>query len=56
MNALQIACLVLVVVSTVVGVAVFARGVTAIVRTLQIGAPAPARWRPVGPRVLLVVR
>jgi Fe-S oxidoreductase len=55
-NALQIACLVLVVVSTVVGVAVFARGVTAIVRTVQIGTPAPARWRPVGPRVWLVVR
>ena len=56
MTALQIACLVLVVVSTVVGVAVFTRGVVAIVRTLQIGAPAPERWRPFGPRLWLVVR
>ena len=56
MNALQIACLALVVVSTVVGVAVFARGVVAIVRTVQIGAPAPERWRPFGPRLWLVVR
>ncbi|CAN5130858.1 (Fe-S)-binding protein [soil metagenome] len=56
MNALQIACLVLVVFSTVVGVAVFTRGVVAIVRTLQIGAPAPERWRPFGPRLWLVVR
>jgi len=55
-NALQIACLALVVVSTVVGVAVFTRGVIAIVQTLQIGAPAPERWRPFGPRLWLVVR
>ncbi|NMM29788.1 MAG: (Fe-S)-binding protein [Cellulomonas sp.] len=56
MDALQLTCLVIVAVSTVVGVAVFARGAVAIVRTVQIGAPAPERWRPFGPRLWLVVR
>jgi Fe-S oxidoreductase len=55
-NALQIVCLVLVVVSTVVGVAVFVRGAASIVATVRIGGPAPERWRPVGPRGWLVAR
>jgi Fe-S oxidoreductase len=56
-DALQLTCLVLVALSTVVGVGVFARGVAAIVRTLRIGGPtAPERLRPVGARVWLVLR
>ncbi|MFS0700776.1 (Fe-S)-binding protein [Cellulomonas sp. 179-A 4D5 NHS] len=57
MDALQLTCLVLVVLATVVGVAVFARGLAAIVRTVRVGGPTPTdRLRPVGPRVGLVLR
>ncbi|WP_448062463.1 (Fe-S)-binding protein [Cellulomonas hominis] len=56
MNALQVVAGVLTVVGTVVGVGVFARGAVRIARTVRIGRPAPERWRPVGPRLLLVVR
>ncbi|MGV8979130.1 MAG: (Fe-S)-binding protein [Cellulomonas sp.] len=56
MTALQLVCVVLVVVASVVGVAVFARGAARIVRTVRIGGPAPDRVRPVGRRTWLVVR
>ncbi len=49
-NALQLTCLGIVVVSTVVGVGLFARGVAAIVRTVRIGRALPGRWTPVGAR------
>jgi Fe-S oxidoreductase len=55
-DTLQLACLAVVVVATVVGVAVFARGATAIVRTVRVGRPAVGRTRPVGRRTWLVVR
>jgi len=53
---LQVTCLVLVLVATVVGVAVFAWGVTRIVATIRIGQPLPGRWRPVGPRLATLLR
>ena len=56
MDTLQLACLAAVVVATLVGVAVFARGAAAIVRTVRIGRPTPGRTRPVTRRVWLVVR
>ncbi|KRD43775.1 Fe-S oxidoreductase [Cellulomonas sp. Root930] len=56
MNALQVVCLVLVIVATVVGVAVFARGIGAIVRTVRVGGPASGRWTPVGPRLATLAR
>lgn len=43
-------------IATVVGVAVFARGVAVIVRTIRIGRPLPGRWAPVGPRLATLVR
>jgi len=46
----------LVVVGTVVGVAIFARGVQRISRTMQVGGSAPGRTRPVGARTVLVLR
>jgi len=46
----------LVVVGTVVGVAIFARGVREIFRTVRIGGPALGRLRPVGARTALVLR
>lgn len=49
-------CLVVVIVATVVGVAIFARGAGAIVRTVRIGRPASGRWAPVGPRVATLTR
>ena len=49
-------CLVLVVVATVVGVAVFARGIGAIVRTVRVGGPVAGRWTPVGPRLATLAR
>ena len=55
-DTLQLACLVVVVVATLVGVAVFVRGAAAVVRTVRIGRPAPGRARPVGRRVWLVIR
>ncbi|NUU19353.1 (Fe-S)-binding protein [Cellulomonas humilata] len=56
MNALQVVCLVLVIVATVVGVAVFARGIGAIVRTVRVGGPVAARLTPVGPRLATLAR
>ncbi|MBO3102394.1 (Fe-S)-binding protein [Cellulomonas fengjieae] len=56
MDALQLVCLTLVVVSSVVGVAVFSRGAVEIVRTVRIGGPAPGRWTPVGPRLATLAR
>lgn len=51
----QWVCLAAVVVATVVGVGVFARGVARIVATLRLGRPAPQRWRPVGRRLATLV-
>ncbi len=53
---LQVTCLVLVLVATVVGVAVFAWGVARIVATIRIGRPLPGRWGPVGPRLATLLR
>ncbi|OZB88213.1 MAG: Fe-S oxidoreductase [Microbacterium sp. 14-71-5] len=52
---LQVTVLVLVLVATVVGVAVFASGVARIVATIRIGRPLPGRWRPVGPRLVTLL-
>lgn len=49
-------CLALVVVGTVGGVAVFARGVARIVATVRIGRAAPGRFSPVGPRLGMLLR
>ncbi len=46
----------MVLVATVVGVAVFARGAVRLTRTIRTGRPAPGRLRPVGRRTWLVVR
>jgi len=54
-TALEIVCLVLVVLATLVGTAVFARGAVAIVRTVRTGTPERGRWRPVGPRLRIVL-
>ncbi|WP_456845021.1 (Fe-S)-binding protein [Cellulomonas sp. P5_C6] len=56
MDALQVVCLVIVIVATVVGVAIFARGAGAIVRTVRVGRPASGRWAPVGPRLATLAR
>ena len=56
MSVLQWVCLGLIVVATVVGVAVFARGAREIVRTLRIGRAAPGRTSPAGQRTARVVR
>ncbi|WP_337974237.1 (Fe-S)-binding protein [Cellulomonas sp. NTE-D12] len=56
MTPLQVTCLVLVLVATVVGVAVFAWGVARIVATIRVGRPLPGRWRPVGPRLATLLR
>lgn len=56
MDPLPIAAVAVAVVATVVGVAVFARGAGAIVRTVRVGGPAPGRTRPVGARAARVVR
>lgn len=56
MSVLQWVCLGLVVVATVVGIAVFARGAREIVRTLRIGRAAPGRTSPAGQRTARVVR
>nr|WP_210768326.1 (Fe-S)-binding protein [Cellulomonas humilata] len=53
---MQVVCLVLVIVATVVGVAVFARGIGAIVRTVRVGGPVAARLTPVGPRLATLAR
>ncbi len=47
---------VLAAVATVVGVAVFTRGVVAIVRTVRTGRPLPGRWAPAGQRLATLVR
>jgi Fe-S oxidoreductase len=49
-DALQWVAAGVVVVATVVGVGIFARGATTIVRTVRLGRSAPGRWRPFGPR------
>ena len=46
----------IVVVATVVGVAIFARGSREIVRTVRIGRPGSGRWTPVGPRLATLTR
>ncbi|WP_146846884.1 (Fe-S)-binding protein [Cellulomonas terrae] len=56
MDALQVVCLVIVVVATVVGVAVFARGAREIVRTVRVGRATGGRWTPVGPRLATLTR
>ena len=53
---LQVVCVAVVVLATVVGVAVFARGVATIVRTVRVGRPAPGRLAPVGPRLATLAR
>ncbi|RHA38447.1 (Fe-S)-binding protein [Cellulomonas rhizosphaerae] len=55
MDGVQWVALVVVVVATVVGVGIFARGATTITRTVRIGRSAPGRWRPVGPRARRLV-
>jgi ferredoxin len=55
-DALQVVCLVIVVVATVVGVAVFARGAREIVRTVRMGRAVGGRWTPVGPRLATLTR
>ena len=46
----------IVVVATVVGVAIFARGAREIVRTVRVGRAAGGRWTPVGPRLATLTR
>ena len=55
MDGVQWVALVVVVVATVVGVGIFARGATTIARTVRIGRSAPGRWRPVAPRARRLV-
>lgn len=55
-SVLQWVCLAVVVVATVVGVALFSRGVVAIVRTVRIGRAAPGRSGPVGTRLATLLR
>lgn len=55
-SVLQWVCLAVVVVATVVGVALFSRGVVAIVRTVGIGRAAPGRSGPVGTRLATLLR
>ncbi|GIG23460.1 Fe-S oxidoreductase [Cellulomonas chitinilytica] len=56
MDPLQWVCLGLVVVATVVGVGLFARGAVSIGRTAAIGKPAPGRLGPVGTRLGTLAR
>ncbi len=55
-SPLQVVCVVLASVATVVGVAAFARGVVVIVRTVRIGRAAPARSGPAGVRLRTLLR
>ena len=55
-NGVQWTCLVLVVVATVVGVWLFARGATTITRTVGVGRPAPGRLSPVRQRLRTLAR
>ena len=56
MSALRATCLVLVVLATVVGVAVFVGGVRRITATVRAGRALAGRWRPVGPRLATMLR
>ncbi|MBC7552330.1 MAG: Fe-S oxidoreductase, partial [Cellulomonas sp.] len=56
MDILRVIAISLVVIGSVVGVAIFARGVREIVRTVRIGRPAPERARPIGKRTGVLVR
>ena len=56
MTGFQVGCLVAVVVATVIGVALFARGVWRITVTIRAGRPFPGRWRPVLPRLSSMLR
>ena len=56
MSGLQVACLALVVVATVVGVGFFVRGVWRVTATIRSGRPLAGRWRPVGPRLASMLR
>ncbi|WP_341359477.1 (Fe-S)-binding protein [Georgenia sp. M64] len=53
---LQTISLVVVVLATVAGVAVFARGAAVIVRQVRVGRPAPGRLSPAGRRARTLVR
>ena len=53
---LSTSSLVLAIVLTVAAVVIFARGLVRIVRVVRVGAPAPGRLRPVGPRLGLLLR
>ena len=53
---LRVVVIGLVIVGTVIGVGIFARGVGRIYRTVRIGGPAPGRARPVARRTILVLR
>jgi Fe-S oxidoreductase len=55
-SGLRATCLALVLVATVVGVAIFARGVWRITATVRAGRPLAGRWRPVGPRLASMLR
>ncbi len=56
MTALSAVCLALVAVATVVGVAYFTRGVVRIVALTRRGRALAGRWRPVGPRLVSMLR
>ncbi|UNX54676.1 Fe-S oxidoreductase [Georgenia sp. TF02-10] len=53
---LQSVAVVLVLLATAAGVAVFARGAVVLVRRVGVGRPAPGRLRPVGRRLVTTVR
>ncbi|MDM8085905.1 (Fe-S)-binding protein [Cellulomonas cellasea] len=55
MTTLETVCLVVVALASLLGTAVFTRGLVAIIRTVRIGGPAPERWRPLGPRLRIVL-
>ncbi|RYV50972.1 (Fe-S)-binding protein [Pengzhenrongella frigida] len=56
MDILRAVAISLVVIGSVVGVAIFARGLREIVRTVRIGRPAPERARPIGTRLGVLAR
>lgn len=56
MTALRLSCLILVLLATVVGVAVFVRGAIRLTRAIRMGRPAPGRSGPVLRRTGLVLR
>ena len=56
MNAVQIVCVVIVVIATTIGIAVFARACFTIAARMAVGrAAAPERLRPVGKRLALTL-